>query len=171
MISWLLLTQIAAADSTCASVDPVASRTQVVWFSPNWESSGSRRALEVYELTDVQAWIERTGPNKTRLLQKLGQIGSRGWWGGWVEWKVVIFDVESSSLCRPIRDGVEGELIGGVRVCEPRLNRGGARFTGCGYSKDTLTGGRGLDQFRIPWSVASQWGFCVMPLERLLQSQ
>ena len=91
MISWLLLTQIAAADNSCAGVDPVASRTQVVWFSPNWESSGSRRALEVYELEDVQAWVQRSGPSKTRLLQKLGQVGSRGWWSGWVDWKVVIF--------------------------------------------------------------------------------
>ena len=171
MISWLLFTQMAAAEPACGDLSPVSSRTQVVWFSPNWESSGSRRSLEVYELEDVQAWVQRSSPNKTRLLQKLGQIGSRGWWGGWIDWKVVIFDVEASSLCRPIRDGVEGQVVGGVPICQNRLNRGGARFTGCGYSKDTATGGRGLDQFRIPWSVASQWGFCVMPMERLLQSQ
>ena len=171
MISWLLMTQLAAAEPACASLEPVSTRTQVVWFSPTWESSGSRRNLEVYELADVQAWVSRAGPTKKRLLQKLGQIGSRGWWGGWVDWKAVIFDVESSSLCRPIRGGEEGEVVGGVAICESRLNRGGARFTGCGYSRDTSTGARGLDQFRIPWSVASQWGFCVMPLERLLQSQ
>ena len=171
MISWILLTQIASATPVCADVEPVSSRTQVVWFSPNWQGAGSRRNLEVFELADVQAYVKRTGPDKIRLLQKLGQIGSLGWWSGWVNWKAVIFDVEASSLCRPIRGGEAGEIVGGVPICHKRLQSGGARFTGCGYAKDTQTGGRGLDHFRIQWSVASQWGFCVMPVDRVLQSK
>jgi hypothetical protein len=170
MISWIILSQMAAAKPICAAVEPVADRTQVVWLSPTWQSAGSRRNLEVFELADVQAYVKRAGPDKVRMLQKLGQIGSRGWWSGWMEWKVVIFDVEASSLCRPLRGGEPGEVVGGVPICHKRLQSGGARFTGCGYSKDTQTGARGLDHFRIPWSVASQWGFCVMPLDRVLQS-
>ena len=171
MISLLLMTNLASASPACSALETVDSRTQVVWFSPTWEGASSRRNLEVFELTDVQAWVQRTAPDKKRLLQKLGQIGARGWWSGWLNWKVVIFDVEASSLCRPIRGGEEGKVVNGVPICHARLSRGGGRFTGCGYSRDSLTGARGIDHFKIPWSVASQWGFCVMPLERLLQSQ
>jgi hypothetical protein len=167
----MLLAQVASAEPACASVEPVDDRTQVVWFSPTWQGASSRRNLEVFELADVQAFVKRAGPGKKRILQKLGQVGSRGWWSGWMDWKVVIFDVESSSLCRPIRGGEPGEIVGGVPICHKRLQSGGARFSGCGYSRDTQTGARGIDHFRIPWSVASQWGFCVMPLERLLQSK
>ena len=171
MIALMLMTQLANANPTCAALEPVAERTQVVWFSPTWEGAGSRRQMEVFELADVQTWVKKNKPDKVRLLQKLGQVGPNGWWRGWLDWKVVIFDVEAKNLCRPIRGGEPGQLVDGVAICHARLQSGGARFTGCGYSKDTYKSTRGLDHFRVPWSEASQWGFCVMPLERLLQAK
>ena len=161
----------AQAANTCGSIGNIPEHTQVVWISPTNEGSDARRYLDVVELSELQAWIERTRADKVRLLERLGLVPEGGGWLPNRDWKVTIFDVNSSSLCRPIRGGTPGEIVNGVAICHEDLQRGGPRFSGCGQTLDTNSGSRGQDLYKIRWSEASQWGFCVMPLERLLQNQ
>ena len=67
-----------------------------------------------------------------------------------------------------------GEDVSDIAACPAseqeaadRMHRAG--FTGCGYTLDTHASTRGLDVYRVPWSEASAWGFCVMPLTRFLE--
>ncbi len=161
----------AQSSNTCGSIGDLPDQTQVVWISPTSESSDARRYLDVVELSELQSWIERTRADKVRLLERLGLVSEGGGWRAKRGWKVTIFDVNRSSLCRPIRGGTPGEVVNGVAICHEDLQRGGPRFSGCGQTLDTNSGGGGQDLYKIRWSEASQWGFCVMPLERLLQNQ
>lgn|GEM_PF-902797 len=173
LLALVMWQPIAAAQSanTCGSIGSLPEQTQVVWISPTIEGSDARRYLDVVELSELQSWIERTRADKVRLLERLGLVPEGGGWQANRDWKVTIFDVNSSSLCRPIRGGTPDEVINGIAVCNLALQRGGPRFTGCGQTLDTNNDGRGQDLYKVRWSEASQWGFCVMPLERLLQNQ
>jgi hypothetical protein len=106
------------------------------------------------------------------MLQALGMKGRRARAAKVENYKITVFDVDASWLCRPIEEGTPGEEHAGVSICEQsqqkplRANRRG--FTGCGYTLDTGASMRGLDIYRIRWSEASAWGFCVLPLERFV---
>lgn len=167
----LLMGATAMADSVCSGLEPLEGQTQVVWVSPTHESADSRRYLEVVELSDLQEWIGRSRPDKVRVLERLGLVPQGGGLRSNLEWKVTIFDVVPDDLCRPVRGALPGASVQGVAACEEDLQRGGPRFTGCGYTLDTATDSKGFDAFRVRWMEASKWGFCVMPLERLLQNR
>jgi hypothetical protein len=87
-------------------------------------------------------------------------------------YKITIFDVQGQWLCRPILDGVDGEDSNGVAICgdsdSKSIHHHRPGYTGCGYTLDTAASSRGLDVYRIRWSEASAWGFCVMPLDRFI---
>ena len=163
------VTSTATAASDCQGVSGVSTNVQVAWISPIRQRVGSDRYMEAVPLSDLRAWVKKNGNDQTRLLQALGLVGRYPLWRDDMAWKVTIFDVRADWLCRPIRGGTPGETIQGVVVCHERLQRGGRRFTGCGYTLDTLTGNKGFDHYRVPWRDAATWGFCVMPLERLLE--
>ncbi|MEE2752003.1 MAG: hypothetical protein VX519_11285 [Myxococcota bacterium] len=165
----LLALASAMAAPACEAVDSVSENIQVAWISPVRQRVSSDRYMEVVQLSDLRSWIKKNGKDQARLLQTLGLVGKRAGWRAEMEWKVTIFDVRADWVCRPIRGKPSGEQVKGVPVCHERLQRGGHRYTGCGYTMDTHTGKRGLDHYRLAWRDAAQWGFCVMPLERLLE--
>ena len=125
--------------------------------------------MEVEPLSERRSWVKTNGSDQKRLLQAMGLLGKRPIWRDQIAWKVTIFDVRADWLCRPIRGETPGLKVKGAAVCDERLQRGGRRFTGCGYTLNTATGGKGLTLFRVPWRDAARWGFCVMPIERLLE--
>ena len=156
----------------CEEVSPVPSSLQVAWISPLSRTARAGTALEVVRVQDLRGWIRTNSSDPDRVLQALGML-ERGESAS-TEYKITIFDVQSESLCRPISAADPGEDVGGVAACMERSDRHTDRdpragFTGCGYTLDTHASVRGMDVFRVPWSEASAWGFCVMPLDRFLQ--
>lgn len=165
----LLLGGPVQAANSCQALDEPPTAFQVAWISPVRDSVRGRTWIEVVRVADLRVLVRQYAGNPTRVLQALGRVGKRG--GGWFtpeRWKVTVFDVESSWLCRPLSGRSEGDLEGGLTACPSRDGRDGRFYTGCGYAQDTLSGGRSLDTFRIRWRDASRWGFCVMPWERFL---
>ena len=68
---------------------------------------------------------------------------------------------------RVIHNGIDLDIF---RREDPKPAHGaGHGFTGCGYSRDTGSGSRGLDVLRVRWEDAAREGFCVMPLDRFLE--
>ena len=158
--------------STCGDLSEVPEMTQVAWISPIDRSVGSGAWLEVVRTQDLRRMLQEQGTEPVRMLQSLGMASQRGGRAEDERYKITLFDVRTDWLCRPIRDGVAGEVQGGVAICEEAQQHGvrGHRrgFTGCGYTMDTTDRSRGLDVYRVEWEVASTWGFCVLPLERFL---
>lgn len=158
------------AQESCQALQAPPPAMQVAWISPVPRTVGAGAWLEVVRVQDLRDWMKKNGPNRVRLLQSLGLANARGR-GRAVKrtWKVTIFDVPSDTLCRPLAERAPGDLEAGVAICGEKQQSGARRsFTGCGYTRDTGTGKRGLDIYKIPWRDASTAGFCVLPLERFL---
>lgn len=169
----LLAAGAAAHASACEEVAAVPEVMQVAWVAPLGRRVGAATSLEVVRVSDLRALARTSGGDVGRLLQGLGILGRKAR-PARVErgWQVVIFDVERDWLCRPVEDGVPGEVVGGVTTCDdPDLRpRPGHRkgWTGCGYTLDTGASTRGLDVFRVEWQAAASNGFCLMPVDRFL---
>jgi hypothetical protein len=173
LLLWSLMNLSLAAD-TCQPVGEIPDTLQVAWVSPVGKQVTAGGHVEVVRVGDLRATIRANGKDKLRLLRSLGMVGPRG--GGMAakrRWKVTIFDIKRDWLCRPLDDAVPGEEDHGVVACEKKQQRPlwGYRpgYTGCGYIEDTQTQDRSLDVFRVRWSDAASWGFCVLPLDRFLE--
>jgi hypothetical protein len=169
---WSLLS-LAFAQDTCAPLAEIPESLQVAWVSRAGKQIGANAHVEVVRVGDLRALIQKNGKDKQRLLRSLGIIGGNGGNNAAKRpWKVTIFDVQRDWLCRPLDDATPGEADKGVVACESKQQKPvwghGAGFTGCGYIEDTQTQERSLDVFRIRWSDAASWGFCVLPLDRFL---
>ncbi len=167
----LALTPTASAQA-CGAVAPVPTSTQVAWISRRSRMVGASQTIEVVRVTDLREWIRANGADETRLIQGLGMASRKGGLAARHPYKVTIFDVQAEWLCRPIPDADDGADDNGVAICSDadakatRHHKPG--YTGCGYSLDTAASTRGLDVYRVRWSEASAWGFCVMPLDRFI---
>jgi hypothetical protein len=161
-----------ASAQACKELSEVPSSTQVAWISRRTRRVPSGKVIEVVRVSDLRAWIRDNGADETRMIQGLGMAPRKGGFASRFEYKITIFDVQAEWLCRPIPDGTDGSDSYGVAVCGESdakpLGHHKPGFTGCGYTLDTAASNRGLDVFRIRWSEASAWGFCVMPLDRFI---
>lgn len=164
----ILLAMLAAAQE-CKTTVEVPEALQVAWVSRLGATVGARTPLLVVRVADLRALVESEARDPTRVLQALGMVGKRGAARG--AWKVTVFDVDRSWLCRPVpADGV----VVGVPACPSDLqHRGpgvrGKAWSGCGYLLDTVSGDRTLDVYRVEWQDAVALGFCVLPFQRFLK--
>lgn len=154
----------------CGELAPLPERLQVAWVSRVGTQVSGRTPLPVVRTSDLRRLVEAEKRDPTGVLQALGLVSGKKARGSW---KVVVFDVERDWLCRPV-ETEPGADLSGVPACETGWQRPGVgvkprSFTGCGYLKDTRTGERTLDTFRVDWQTAVSWGFCVLPLERFLE--
>ena len=177
-LGWLFSAGAMAQEPVeCSSLSPVPETLQVAWVSPLRATVGARAALEVVRVVDLRKLVEARKRDPAAVLQALGLVGKRG--HGKRRWKVTVFDVKSTWLCRPVAQGESGagpgdSVIEGVAACpsdqrEPGRHTLPRAYSGCGYLLDTTTGARTLDVFRVDWAAAITWGFCVLPLERFLE--
>ena len=173
MISLFL--SIAAAAAECTSVSSLPEAIQIAWVSPVQEQARSKEMIEVVHLQTLQKWIDTEQANAKQVLHHLGMLPKRSRRTIDPEdYKIVVFDVESNSLCRSIQLGEDSTItaIEGLSICSERAkpaklySRYG--YTGCGYTWNTQSQSKGLDVYRISWQEASKWGFCVLPLSRFL---
>lgn len=177
MIS-LFFTMASVYAAECTSVESIPSAVQVAWVSPVGDKARDKEMIEVVELHSLQQWIGEEEADAKQVLHQLGMLPKRSRRTiDPAEYKIVIFDVESSTLCRPIDVSTESnetppQSIAGLNVCTERskpatlYSRFG--YTGCGYTWNTQSQSKGLDVYRIAWAEASTWGFCVLPLSRFL---
>jgi len=161
---------LVAGALACESLHVVPEAFQVAWVSPVGQRVGRNTPLQMVRVSDLRQTVESAKRDQTAVLRALGLVGKH------VpdrEWKVTVFDVRSEWLCRPM-DGEEGDEVAGVGVCPGDWQRRGKgvrrkAWTGCGYLHDPVAGTRTLDVFRVPWSSAISFGFCVMPMTRFLE--
>ena len=170
-----VLLMLSSPAEACEETAAVPEALQVAWISPLTQTVKDQEWIEVVRVRDLRGWIRThdiDDANAERVLQALGML-QRGESTVAGDYKITIFDVQRSWLCRPVTDLTPGTEINGVGACETSqqssINRRvSSGFTGCGYSLDTHASVRGLDVYRIQWADASSWGFCVLPLDRFL---
>ncbi|MBN1335120.1 MAG: hypothetical protein JXB39_04110 [Deltaproteobacteria bacterium] len=169
LLGALLAIGLAHAQEACGPLAVPPESMQVAWISPVRRRAHARTWLSVVRVADLRTWIRTRQPDQERLLQLLGIWGRRG--DGPFRhhrWKITVFDVRTSLLCRPVEYASEVEWVDGVVACPSTRQQGVRHDTGCGTTLDTATGERGLDLFRIRWRDAARSGFCVLPLDRFL---
>lgn len=162
---------LAREEAACGALSEVPDALQVAWISPVQERVRAASTIEVVRVADLRRLLQEKGVTPIRLLQAMGIVSARGK-GRAAEktYKVTIFDVRSTWLCRPMEGGAADKVIDGVAVCPSRQSGGSRRsYTGCGYTRDTVKDARGLDVFKVRWRDASSGGFCVMPLDRFMR--
>lgn len=165
---WLFARAFAGECSGALETPPEAM--QVAWVSRLGVSAGRDQYLPVVRASELRKLAESVGRDPARSLQALGLLGKKQ--AMTQSWKVTIFDVKRDQVCRPV-DAPEGSTRDGVAVCPyaeqdkgPGIHPQG--WSGCGWLLDSQGGKRGLDLFRVPWSVASARGFCVLPWSRFV---
>jgi hypothetical protein len=158
----------------CEPLNSVDSSLQIAWISPVQEQVRGKQSIEVVSYAALQPWIAEEEPDAKSLLHQMGMISKRSKREiDPSDYKIVIFDIESERLCRPVDTEEVGTMVEGVAVCEMKQSRKSRMysrygFTGCGYTQSTKTMSRGFDVYRVSWGDAATWGFCVMPLDRFL---
>ena len=169
LLAWLGLSAANAAP-TCGDLNPVPDALQVAWVSPVARTVRAGTWLDVVRVQDLRALAQTVQRSPVRLLQGLGLVrGSGKGRAAKKDYKVTIFDVRATWLCRPIGVDTADRMISGVAVCADGQKVTPRRAdSGCGYTRDTATDGRGLDVYKVRWRDASSGGFCVMPLQRFL---
>ena len=101
----------------------VPEAIQVAWVSPVREQARTKEMIEVVRLQDLQQWIDTEQADAKQILHHLGMLPKRS--RRTIDpdaYKIVIFDVESDSLCRSIElsDDSTVTSITGLAVCTER---------------------------------------------------
>lgn len=171
----LLLLAVAALSGAparaCEAPRAVSDSMQVAWISPVRQTVGAKTMISVVRTADFRTLVGAKDRDPTAILRAIGMLGPKQKLAK--DYKITLFDVKAEWLCRPI-PGAEGELVAGLRRCDKKYQDRDASthpkaWTDCGYLVDVLSGKRTLDLYRLEWSAAATWGFCVMPLQRFLE--
>ena len=165
-----ILALMTALAQSCEAPKAVGETTQVAWISTVQDRVGAKSELTVFRTADLRAFVQERGRDATKLLRALGLLRPKQ--EAKKAYKITLFDVKSAWLCRPVEDA--SGASGGVATCSEKAAKKGhgiyrKSWTDCGYLLDSATHKRSLDIFRIPWSDAVTWGFCVLPLNRFLE--
>lgn len=157
--------------AACSALGAVPDAVQVAWVSPVRDRVRAGSTIEVVRVADLRKIAQAKDTTPIRLLQALGVVNAKGRGrAAKRDYKVTIFDVRSAWLCRPMDATTADKVVNGVAICPGGQSGGSSRsYTGCGYTRDTVTDGRGLDVFKVKWKDASSGGFCVMPLDRFMR--
>ena len=167
---WLWLALAFAEEPSCAEValPDAPEAMSVAWVSPVAKRVGRNGTVQVVSTAALRSWVAREGEGSiARMLQQLG-LRSRA-----AEpkkrWKVVVFDVVSQDLCRPVVGHEEPVNLAGVVSCSERASQPDRTQGGCGYTTDRATGEMGMEVFQGRWAELARNGFCVLPAERFVQ--
>jgi hypothetical protein len=155
----------------CEPVAEVSPTVQVAWVSRVAAGADNNTWLQVVDLGALRGLVTRANRDSAAVLRGLGLLSRSAKAHG--NWKVTVFEVESTALCRPM-DAEPGTVVAGLPVCDDPQQRAGtatraASYSGCGYLTDLGAGVRGLDVYRVRWADAVRKGYCLLPWERLLQ--
>lgn len=160
---------LAAEPPVCgdAALPTPPDTLSVAWVSPLRKRARGGTWLALVPTADLRTFVRAEGGGSVaRMLQRVGlrersKEPRR-------RYKVVVFDVRASDLCRPLVGGVEGELHHGVRACDERRSDPDRATAGCGFTIDRATGAEGSPLYRARWNDVAGAGFCVLPAERFV---
>ena len=109
MFFLLLLKSVLA----CGQLSSVPGALQVAWVSPVRRQARYHQQVDVVRYTELQAYVSKNNPSTKQLLQHLGvkRKGIRRELQP-ERYKLVIFDVQSASMCRPMLDEEKGIVAG-----------------------------------------------------------
>ena len=168
MIAALLAMRAFAAE--CTPPASVPDSASVVWVAPAGRRVGAGHELDVVRTSDVRAWAALNGDGATvgGLLRWMGE--RRRAKEPKRAWMVVVLDVETSTLCRPMGEeqAAPGVVVAGLPACEKPGPIGKDDDGGCCW-RLTSEGTQGPDAYRVAWRDAVGDGFCVVPMERFLR--
>lgn len=155
----------------CEPLTPVPESLSVAWVSKVPASASDNTWLEVVQLPALREFVGKVQRDSSAVLRGLGLLSRTQPLR--VPYKITVFEVGKSVLCRPM-DAAAGTDIEGVPVCDDGEQRAGSgvkanAYSGCGYGTDLGAGVRGLDVYRVRWGDAVRQGFCVLPWERFLK--
>ena len=171
MIALLALKAIAFGQATPScegDFGAVPDTLSVAWISPVSQRVGAGRSLWVVESLDLRKWLtENPHAGIGRTLQHLGMRKRSK--DPKRRYKIAIFEVPKSEICRPLAGYPEGAEESGLAVCDARKSKATSKYTGCGYITDRGDASRSLDVYRVEWRDASRNGFCVIPATRFLK--
>ena len=162
---WLAFAALVSAQECAVQPPSIPSNTSVVWVSQAGKRARNNQFLWVTPTSEVTRWIgSQDRATLGGLLRHLG-IRKRK-----TEpkrrYKVVVFDANHGSLCRPIQGEAPGAVVGGLAVCEPAQSRPNGPNNGCGWAD--ARDGDGASLVRATWADLSANGFCVLPATRFL---
>jgi hypothetical protein len=168
LLANLLLTSLALAEDPVCTLDlaPAPSHLSVAWISSLGERVGANGWLTVVPTASLKEYVSQDQPGVGRLLQHLGERRRSS--DPRRRYKITIFDVDSSKLCRPIEGVEDGALVSGTPACLAAHARVNGAYAGCGQLVDRGTGELSLPVYRLTWGNAAFAGFCVLPVERFL---
>jgi hypothetical protein len=161
----------AASEPICVEADfarlvEPPERLAVAWVG-RWRRE-PRGALRVVPAADLARWVAEQEPAwEGRTLQRLG-IRRRNT-DPKRRYKVVIFDVPSTVLCRPVLDVAVGEIVAGMPSCSPRFAKPRRDRTACGATLDRRSGEPGLTALVVRRRDAIEGGHCSVPLDRYIR--
>jgi hypothetical protein len=169
MALWLLLMSVAQGQDEICKGDYRAppESLSVAWVSPLRAKVGAQGWIRVVRTQDLRAWAEaETGSGLGRMLQSLGLRRTDR--DPRRRYKVTIFDVASTGLCRPLAGYDDPVAIDGMVTCPARLSKVTRSYAGCGFTLDRATGEAGLELYSARWNDVARNGFCVLPADRFL---
>lgn len=166
-----LLAAVALADDPVCDADLPAppDRVSVAWVSPLGARTGANGWLTVVPTASLRQYVASERPGVGRLLQHLGERRRSS--DPRRRYKITIFDVKSSALCRPVDGADEQSVVGGLPVCPESKAKINAAYEGCGVLVDRGTGKESLPVYKLTWADAAFEGFCVLPVERFLDAK
>lgn len=162
---WMLLLALGTAQECATDLPAITTDASVVWVSRNGKRARGNEVLAVTPTSEVRRWIaSQDRATIGGLLRHLGLRKRKK--EPRRRFKVVVFDADRATMCRPMEAEAPGTLIGGLPVCEPNLSKATRQHDGCGRSNDP--DGRGTPLIRATWADLSAAGFCVLPAARFL---
>ncbi len=169
MIAWLVGVAIAQEPACNVELTPPPGRVSVAWISTLGARTGANGWLTVVPTAALRQYTTSERPGVGRLLQHLGERRRSS--DPRRRYKITIFDVDSDALCRPIAGADEQSVVGGLPACPESKAKINAAYSGCGVLVDRGTGEDSLPVFKLTWAEAAFDGFCVLPVERFLDSK
>lgn len=167
MIAALWLGVALAADPpACESISPPPDDLAVIWVSPTRQRVRGGEWLPVVPASEFRAFAREEKPKVGRALQALGMRKKAT--DPKKPYKITLFEVTPSMLCRPVAGAEEGFLVTGVPACG-RWDAPNDGTSGCGYALDRADGTRSFTQYRVRWKDAAAAGFCVLPFDSYLK--
>ena len=158
MIAWALVGAVAAGQP-CVQ-EPDRDTVAVAWVSPVRKRVRANTFVDVVPVVELREWLSE--PSHARVGALLASLGLRRKASEPARpWKVTIFEVEPTLLCRPIESVEEGAWEAGVPLCPSA--RTALTTDGAGCVADA-----GLQAFKIRWRDAVRRGFCVLPADRFV---
>ena len=162
---WMLLVALSGAQECGADLPTIAQDTSVVWVSRAGKRARGKQLIAVTPTTELRGWLRRQDrPTVGDMLRHLGLRRRKSEPRG--RYKVVVFDADDASLCRPIEGEAPGTVRAGLPVCEPGPSRASRKQDGCGRAQ--TRDGSGAVLVKATWNDLSAAGFCVLPATRFV---